>query len=92
MSWSARVAGRPAEALERFTAAAKASWGYTHSEGDKGNIDWAIASLADRIKFFAGNEVPTTIVELEGSGHFDDASGQGNVTITFKVLADRRRS
>ncbi len=91
MSWSVKTAGHPGEALARFTGAATASWGYTHSAVEKENIDQVISYLAARVSYF-DNGVPTTIVELEGSGHWDDASGQGNCTAGFRILTDRRKS
>ncbi len=91
MSWSVKVAGKPIEALEKFTGAATTSWGYTHSAVEKENIDQAIDYLAGKLDYF-NNGVPTTLVELEGSGHWDDASGQGNVTVSIRVFTDRRKS
>lgn len=90
MSWSVKVAGKPERALEKFIGQATASWGYTHSAVEKENIDQAIAYLTARLNYF-NNGVPTLIVELEGSGHWDDASGWGNVTVGLRVLTDRRQ-
>lgn len=91
MSWSVKVAGKPTDALTKFIEYATTSWGYGHSLGDKENIDQAIAYLTSRVSYFGGNQVPTTIVELEGSGHWDDVTGQGNVLVGIRVLTDRRR-
>lgn len=92
MSWSVKVAGRPADVLAKFTEHATASWGYTHSVLDKEAIDWAIAALKNRVDWYSSNQVPTTILELEGSGHFDDTAGGGNVTVGCRVITDRRRA
>ena len=91
MSWSVKVAGRPGEALAKFTEYATTSWGYKYSVVEKENIDQVISYLAARVSYF-DNGVPTTIVELEGSGHWDDASGQGNCMAGFRILTDRRKS
>lgn len=91
MSWSVKTAGKPKEALAKFIEQATSSWGYGHSLGDKENIDQAIAYLASRVTYF-DNGVLTTILEIEGSGHWDDVSGQGNVTVGLRVLTDRRRT
>lgn len=91
MSWSARAAGTPKEALAKFIEQATTSWGYSHSLGDKENIDQAIAYLVGRVAYL-DNGVPTTILELDGSGHWDDVTGLGNVSVGLRVLADRRRT
>jgi len=92
MSWSASVTGRPGDVLEKFSKTAKESWGYTHSQGDKAAIDAALVYLQDRVAYYGGNLVPTTLLKLEGSGHWDDTSGSGNAMVTVNVFGDRRRS
>lgn len=91
MSWSANVTARPSEVLEKFAATAKNSWGYNHSVGDKEAIEAVLRYLEERLGFYGGNQVPTTFVKAEGSGHWDDSTGSGSVTVNLSVFADRRR-
>jgi len=92
MSWSVRAVGTKEVVLEKFTGQAQSAWGYTHSIFDKEALDWVIEATKSRVEWYTSNGVLGQIFELESTGHFDDGSGQGNVSVNVRVLRDRRQS
>ncbi len=91
MSWSVKVAGKPTEVLEKFVGQVKSSWGYKNSIYDKEALDWVIASVENRLNWYTSNGT-APVFELESTGHFDDTTGTGNVSVNVRVLGERRRA
>ena len=64
---------------------------YPRPAGDQLNLDKVLQRLDEDAAWHASNDVPTTFIEAEGYGHWDDASGSGNYSLKVSVFSDRRR-